>query len=103
MGVPRGTTPTLVLTFDDKELNLLETSQVYVTFNVSGTPLTKTGGDLSVSEREIDVYLTQAETLSFPTGKIKMQANWVYPDGSRGASDVANVEFTRQLLEVVLP
>lgn len=102
MGVPRGTTPTLVLTFEDPDLDLTECSNVYVTFNV-GTGLTKTGADLEVKEREIDVYLTQAETLAFPTGKVKMQANWVYTDGTRGASDIASVEFTRQLLGSVLP
>ena len=103
MGVPRGTTPTLVLTFDDKDLDLREASHVYVTFNVGGAPMTKSDNDLEVDERQINVYLTQSDTLAFPNGKIKMQANWVYPDGSRGASDVTSVEFTQQLLGSVLP
>ena len=102
MGIPRGTTPTLTLTFTDATLDLTAADNVYVTFNTPFATLTKSGEDLDVAAKQIDVFLTQEETLGFPAEQIEVQANWVYSDGTRGASDVAYFEFTPQLLNSVL-
>lgn len=40
MSIPRGTTPTFALTFEDEELDLTQAENVYVTFSY----ITKTGG-----------------------------------------------------------
>lgn len=103
MGVPRGTTPTISLTFDDESLDLTQASGVYVTFDSAGNVMTKTGADLDVAERQIDVFLSQEETLSFPIGTVAIQVNWIYADGKRGASEVAYYNFSPQLLGRVLP
>ena len=102
MGIPRGTTPTLTLTFTEESLDLTQAENVYVTFTTEHATLTKTGEDLEVAAKQIDVYLSQQETLSFPAGQIQIQANWTYAGGDRGASDVALFEFTPQLLNSVL-
>lgn len=61
MSIPRGVTPTFTLTFTDN-IDLTQAEHVYVTF-VGGKAITKSDDDLTVAERQIDVYLTQEETL----------------------------------------
>lgn len=102
MGVPRGTTPTFLLTFSDEGLDLTEAQSVYVTFRMGGRAITKTGEDLVVEAKQITVSLTQAESLVFPDGKVKVQANWVFPDGGRAASTVCLCSLTEQLLPKVV-
>ena len=111
MGVPRGTTPVFRLTFEEEEIDLTTARNVYVTFKAPvklslyksiDHVLTKTGDDLEVSEKEILVYLSQKETLLFPEGVIKIQANWTTPEGNRAASKVRLYSFTEQLLEKVV-
>lgn len=107
MGVPRGTTPVFRLTFEEEELDLTTARNVYVTFKapVKLSPyksaykvLTKTGDDLEVSEKEVLVYLSQLETLEFPEGNVKIQANWTTAEGNRIASGVVTYPMTEQLL-----
>lgn len=101
MSIPRGVTPTLTFTFDDDDLDLTQASHVYVTFR-GGMEVTKADDELTVAEKQIDVYLTQEETLSFRPGSVYVQVNWTYPDGSRAASDVAIFKFSSQLLDKVV-
>lgn len=101
MSIPRGTTPTLTLTFTEQGLDLTAADDVYVTFEYNGTPLTKSGSDLTVGEKTIAVHFTQAETLAFPEGTIDIQANWL-DNGERFASEVVRYQFSRQLLNEVL-
>lgn len=53
MSAPRGTTPTLMLTFKEANLDLTEAANVYVTFQFGPTQLTKTGEDLANC---VDIY-----------------------------------------------
>ena len=99
MSIARGVTPTFVLTFTDGDLT--QADSVYVTFMYNGKTLTKTGEALEVSARQISVFLSQEETLSFPVGNVEIQVNWMQ-DGIRHASDIAKYEITRQLLDEVL-
>lgn len=102
MGVPRGTTPTFTLTFTDNALDLTTASEVYVTFSENGNILTKKGDDLTVAAKQIQVYLTQAETLAFKVGTVEVQANWTYSTGDRAASEITSINITKQLLDEVL-
>lgn len=103
MGAPRGTTPTLYLTFDeDPELDLLQAVSWYVTLSDGRGKVTKTGDALTVYEKEIDVTLEQIDTLQLKAGRAEIQANWVYADGQRGGSEVSYVMLTKQLLDEVL-
>lgn len=102
MGVPRATTPTFTLTFTDNALDLTTASKVFVTFTQNKRILTKKGSDLTVSEKQIEVYLNQNETLDFEVGAVEVQANWLYSDDSRAASEVVTFNITKQLLDKVL-
>lgn len=100
MNIVRGVTPTFALTFDG--VDLTEADEVYVTFSDGRQALTKSGEAIDVSANRILVTLTQEETLSFPTGKVDIQVNWIV--GSvRYASDIAQCSVHRQLLSRVLP
>ena len=102
MSVPQYTTPTFRLTFADPELDLTQAAAVYVTFRTAGTKITKTGEDLTVSEHEIDVRLTQAETGLMRPGLVAIQANWITAAGDRAASCIAHVNIGEQLLKEVI-
>ena len=80
----RGTTPTFTFRFKDETVDLSLASRVYVTFSDMNENelMTKENEDLVIDGREASIYLTQAETLSLP-GKVKVQINWLYQDGSR--------------------
>ena len=100
MGVPSYTTPEIVLTFQEESLDLTQAESVYVTLKSDRSKLTKSGQDLEVAEKEIRFRLEQAETANF-SGYCEVQANWMIA-GQRIASEIARVEFTRQLLKEVI-
>ena len=101
MGVPLYTTPTFTLTFTEKDLDLTQAENVYVTFRSGAVFLTKTGENLTVDEKTISVDLTQEETASFVMGVVEIQANWTQGN-KRIASEVATYDMTKQLLTAVV-
>lgn len=102
MSVPAWTTPTFSLTFTEAALDLTTAANVYVTFNVGWQTITKSGDSLDISEKQINVHLSQEETGSFPEGPIDVQANWTDAQGTRCASEVAKVDISKQLLKEVI-
>ena len=101
MAVARGTTPTFELTFTDAQLDLTQMENVYVTFQSGRNTLTKKGEDLTVEEKKISVWLTQAETLAFAS-RVMIQANWTMAGGMRAASDIIVYDMAEQLLQEVV-
>ena len=101
MGVPRYTTPVFTLTFKEKDLDLTQAEDVFVTFQQACKKMTVTGEDLTVGEKTIAVSFTQEETAEFCAGDVEIQANWVIA-GKRAASEVVNYQFTKQLLQEVI-
>lgn len=100
----KGTTPTFTLTLPD-EVDLTIAQNVYVTFEKGDRELRKTGTDLVVTEHQIDVFLSQEETLSFPSGDVALQVNWTYLDGGvtkRAASNIVKVNMKTNLEDTVL-
>ena len=102
----KGITPTFTLTLSDETLDLGTATSVYVTFadRDGKVLLTKTGADLVIDENVVEVYLTQAETLSFPQ-KVSIQVNWTYNDGGtvkRDCSEIAITYFRNNLLNEVI-
>lgn len=100
----KGTTPTFTLTFPD-DVDLTLANHVYVTFEKGNKELRKTGTDLVVTEHQIDVFLSQEETLSFPSGDVSLQVNWTYADGGvtkRAASNIVTVNMRTNLEDTVL-
>lgn len=102
----KGITPTFTFIFPEN-VDLSQASNVYVTFadNRRSTILRKVGEDLLVDGNEVSVYLTQEETLSFPTEPIKIQINWTYNEGDkikRACSKIITVQFVNNLEPRVL-
>ena len=98
----RGTTPTFRATFTDETLDLTNTNNVYVTFKQGENLITKSGEALEVAEKQVDVFLSQEETLRFKEGYAEMQVNWTYEQGKRACSNVATVRVGKNLVWSVL-
>lgn len=98
MGVLRGTTPTVILRFEEPNLDLTEANNVYVTFSSNLKSVTKSGEDLVVEPNAISVYLSQKDTLGFQLDEVEVQANWTYDDKKRSGSNIAKISVDRNLL-----
>lgn len=98
----RGTTPTFQLKITDESVDLTEADNVYVTFRTSKGKTTYTGDALEVTAQEVDVYLTQEQTLAFPVGPADVQINWTYDNGKRACTNIARIAISENLLETVL-
>ena len=99
----RGTTPTFSLYIADNEVDLTQALNVYATFKQQGTIITKTGTDLQiVTARQVNIYMSQEDTLKFVPGKMEIQLNWTYPAGLRACSNIAYVMVAPNLIGSVL-
>lgn len=100
--ISKGTTPTFTLTFPaNSGVDLTQAANVYVSFS-GAKRFDKTGNALTVSERSVEVYLSQEETLSLAEGVTQIQVNWTYGDGSRYASDIVKCQIGDNLIERVI-
>lgn len=98
----QGTTPTFVLTLPET-VDLTEARNVYVTFRQgSQNALTKTGDDLIVYAHEVDVYMTQKDTLQFRDGIVLVQMNWTFSGGQRAATNIVELNWDENLLKKVV-
>ena len=97
----QGTTPTFILTLPDT-VDLTTVHNMYFSLEQGTTKLRKTGDELLINGQEISVYLTQAETLKFSTGRANLQLNWTYPDGSRACSNIVSVNVGLNLIKEVV-
>lgn len=102
MIVPQYTTPTFVLTFTEDDLDLTTAVNVYITFKTKENTVTKTGEDLTIAEKSIEVELSQDETGLMGMGNMLIQVNWTTPDGKRFASEIATYSIGKQLLQKVI-
>lgn len=106
----RGTTPTFKLLINDETLNLTQASEVYATFGQGKNLITKNGSDLTITceegegvlNNEVDVYLSQSETLSFKAGTILCQLNWTYDNGERACTNIIRINVGENLVGDVL-
>lgn len=101
MAVTQYTTPTFTLTFTEEGLDLTQARNVYVTFKGQGVNITKTGNDLTIEEKQIQVLMNQDETGQMHD-QIDIQVNWTLPNGIRAASDIVTVEIECNLLKRVV-
>jgi hypothetical protein len=97
----QGTTPTFILTLPNT-VDLTAIKNMYFSLEQGSTRLRKEGADLQINGQDISVYLTQAETLKFNTGRANLQLNWTYPDGSRACSNIVNVNVGLNLIKEVV-
>ena len=101
MSIVSGTTPTFVLTFPET-VDLLDATDIFVTFSRVSTVVTKHTPEIQNDSHSITVALSQEETLRLGFGVVEIQANWLFGDGLRAASDIVTYKFDRQLLTGVL-
>lgn len=82
----RGTTPTLYFTMPFDSTGI---SQLYITFNQEGKyVLEKTLGDVTYTDKRIELKLTQTDTLQIKSGAIQMQIRVKFEDDSAIASNI---------------
>lgn len=98
----RGTTPTFRLTLSDQAVDLTQANNVYATFKGSTQTITKSGEDLVITPQEVDVYMSQEETLGFSQGTIAIQLNWTYDDNKRACSTIVRAKISENLLAEVV-
>ena len=95
----QGLTPTISITVPE-EIDLTEAAHVYVSFK-QGSKLLKLT-DAEMSAHQVDVYLTQEQTLQFNEGTLTVQVNWTYASGQRGATKIMPIKMgANHLLEVL--
>ena len=103
----KGVTPTFTF-ISPTGLDLTQADKAWVTFSTPDEReiLTKRGDDLTITytqnKSRVAVFLTQAETLKIPADFAKVQLNWTYTDGSRGASNKFRIDFENNLKNEVL-
>lgn len=98
----KGTTPTFILTIDDDNVDLTEATNVYVTFKQGTLEITKTGPDIVIAAKQVDIYMSQEETLRFSKGMASIQMNWTYDGGKRACTNIVRVDIGENLKEEVL-
>lgn len=94
----KGTTPTIVLTFDES-VDFSEAESVVVTLATDYHKVLteKSGSELTINTNVISFKFTQAETLAMETDNMLIQVNVLYSDGTRIASNIATVEWDNNL------
>lgn len=100
--VYQGTTPTFELKIVDDNVDLTQADNVYVTIRTANGSNTYTGDELVVQAKEVDVFLTQEQTLALPVGLAEIQINWTYDNGKRACTDKVRIAIDENLLGEVL-
>ena len=99
----KGTTPTLTLTFDES-VDLTEAKSVVVTFATDFHKVIaeKADEELTITANTIEVAFTQEETLSMRPGRMLVQVNLLYDDGSRVCSNIGEGSWVENLKDEVM-
>lgn len=96
----QGLTPTITITVGTST-DLTEAGNVYPSIKQGKAVLQP--DDFFVSAHQVDIYLTQAETLALDPGVAEVQLNWVYATGQRGATKPKAITVLPNHLLEVLP
>lgn len=103
MAVPRGTTPTFLLTTNSQTVDWTAAEHVYCTFRQGNHAVTKEDEDLEIAERQISVWFSQQETLGFKAKKpVEVQVNWTLGEGQRAATEIVTVTLSENLIGTVI-
>lgn len=101
----KGTTPSLILTFDDNfDVDFSDARSVVVTFSTDYRKviLEKADEELTIDGNTITIDFTQEETLSFTAGKMLIQVNAYFDDGTRICSDIQKITWEDNLKNEVM-
>lgn len=104
MSFPRGATPTFVLTIPEDYEDFTQVENITVDIMSEQQTITKSGEAVTVlSATEIEVTLTQEESLSLRGSSAELQVNWTYPDSAlRWSTDIKPVGIDEQLHMAVI-
>ena len=105
MSFAPGFTPTLLLSIPEETEDLSAVTGITVTMECGGYKINKSGSDVLVtSSTEVEVTLTQEETLSMWGRIVRIQLNWLYPGTALrwGTDPPAEITLDEQLLREVL-
>jgi len=81
----RGSTPTNVFNVNVD----LRNATIYITYKQNNKIIVeKTGDDIQVEQNRLTTSLTQAETLQFSAGPVRIQIRYVRADGFADASNI---------------
>jgi len=95
----RGSTPTNVFLVDLD----LTAATVFVSYEQGGKVIIeKTGTDLTVTDEDITLTLTQEETLRFSPGEVLIQIRYVMPNGTADASNIIRTTAERIIKDGVI-
>lgn len=100
-GIRRGTTP---LNTFEVDVDLTGAEVIYITYKQNGqTVIEKTKDDCTITATQIEVELTQEETLAFILGKtVEVQIRARYSSGNAIASNIIKVTAEEILKEGVI-
>lgn len=88
----RGTTPTHTITVD---VDLTDAEVIYLDYRQKNKiVLEKTKDDMTVEEGQIQVKLTQAETLAFSDDTVTIQLRARFADGTAVASNFMRIDVS---------
>ena len=105
MSFAPGFTPTFVFSIPQNTEDLTAVDAIHVTFSGGGCFVDKSGDDITVlSATELEVTLTQEETLSMWGRTVMVQVNWLYPGTALrwGTDPPLALTVDEQLLREVL-
>ena len=99
----RGCTPTIICRLPE-EVDLSLADNVYVTLGQGARKVTKSGSDIEVSGSNVSIWLSQKDSLHFNNinNTVKIQVNWTYSAGNRGATTIKELVLNPNLLPEVL-
>lgn len=99
----KGTTPSLILTFDE-DVDFQDAYSIVVTFatDYHKIILEKSDSELEINSNTITINFTQEETLSFNDGTMLVQMNVLFRDGNRVASNIEEIQWVTNLKNEVM-
>ena len=96
----RGTTPKNIFQVD---VDCTDAVEIYITYSqIRQKVIEKTIEDITVTEDEITVLLTQEDTLLFSPGEVEIQIRVKFVDGTAMACDIIKTTAKRILKEGVI-
>lgn len=100
--ITAGTTPTITVTLPEK-IDLTAAAHVYGTVRQEKVKIRKDVTGEALTAHSASFSLTQEETLQLKQGfAAKMQLNWTYSDGKRGATKAVEVLVEENVEDEVL-
>ena len=93
----KGATPTCIFTFAD--FDPTTAAKIICTFS-NGLELTEE--DMEVTSGSISIWLSQAQTLAMPEGKVGVQFNFLFADGQRSVSAKKAISWEDNLHDEVM-